>query len=123
MWLFGFIFRIFLSVVQKNGLFEIGVFGHTPSIHKSMGHIAGNTLQESAILEAKEAVGLVVVAGLALVTTIQKVPICTFFAFLCRYAYLTIFHYVVAEVALDFVALGGEVHLIVAGKATLIRVT
>ena len=120
--LLRFIFRAFLSVVQKNGLFEIGVFGHTPSIHKSMSHIAGNALKEGAILEAKKAVRLVVMAGLALVATVQKVPISTFFAFLCRYTDLTIFHDVVAEITLDFVALGGEVHLIVAGEATLIRV-
>ena len=120
--LFGFIGRILLSFVQKNGLCKIGVFGHAPSIDKPMSHIAGNALKEGAILEAKKAVGLVVVAGLALVAAVQKVPIGAFLAFLCRYANLAIFHDVVAEIALDFVALGGEVHLVVAGVAALFGV-
>ena len=63
------------------------------------------------------------VATLTFLVVIEKIPIGASLTFLGRLTYLTILLNIVAEVALNSIAFGGEEHLVIAGETSLIRVT
>ena len=63
------------------------------------------------------------VATLTFLVVVKKIPIGASLTFLGRLTYLTILLNIVAEVALDSIAFGGEKHLVIAGETSLIGVT
>lgn len=99
------------------------IFGYTLAIDKSMSMVAGDALKKRSILEAENTVWFNIRATLALFIVIGVEAVGTSLTLLSRLAYGTVLEHIVAEIALYIIAPFDQVHLIVTGQTSLLRVT